>query len=65
MEASIAMSAKERVPAIDPVDCRTAAAGHPLVAWKLRIAEIGAPRALEQIAPEGCHVAKLLRSTAP
>jgi hypothetical protein len=51
-----------RVPG-NAADRRTAAAGFPLVAGReiRRVAEIGAARALHQIAADGRHVADLLR----
>jgi hypothetical protein len=49
---AVRTAAKQRQSAIDPADRRTAAAGHALVADEgLAAAEIGAARALHQIAP--------------
>ena len=53
--------AKDRVNAVDATNGRAAAAGLALVAGRRRVIEIGAARALQEIAAGGCHVAQLLR----
>src|SRR5258708_21517809 len=52
---------QNRMPAIDPLDGRTAAARLTLVARGGRIVEIEAARSLQEIAPSGGHVSQLLR----
>ena len=59
-------SAQQRMPAVDAVLRRAAAAGLALVAGEwLAAAEIGAAGALQQIAADGRHVAQLLRRRPP
>src|ERR1700730_7973667 len=52
---------QDGVHAVDPVDCRTAAARLALIAWRGCIVEIEAARPLQEIAPGRGHVAQLLR----
>src|SRR5262249_7277811 len=52
---------QDRVHPIDPFDRRTAAARLALIAWRGRIVEIEAARALQEVTPGGSHVPQLLR----
>ena len=53
--------AEDRVDAVEAVDRRAAAAGLALVAGRRRVVEVGAARALQQVAAGRRHVAQLLR----
>ena len=64
MQASL--PPKQRMAAVDALLGRAAAAGLALVAGKrLAAAEIGAARALQEVAANGRHVAQLLRRRPP